>query len=91
MPVTIDEKFKKAQALLAEKKPKLNTTQKLLFYGYFKQATVGKNSSPAPKKSALAASYKWNAWSKVSSLSQDEAKAKFVEMANTVLPAGSKL
>jgi acyl-CoA-binding protein len=88
---TTDEQFKKAQALLAEKKPKLDTKNKLLLYGYFKQSTVGPNKAPQPKKSDLTASYKWNAWKKVSELSQDEAKAKFVAVAKTLLPGDSKL
>jgi diazepam-binding inhibitor (GABA receptor modulator, acyl-CoA-binding protein) len=88
---SIDEEFKKVQQLLAVAKPKLNTTQKLLFYGFFKQATVGKNNTPQPKKSDLSGTYKWNAWKKVESLSQDEAKKKFIELAKTFLPSNSKL
>jgi diazepam-binding inhibitor (GABA receptor modulator, acyl-CoA-binding protein) len=89
--MSIDDQFKKVQQLLAEAKPKLNTTQKLLFYGYYKQATIGKNTTPQPKRSDLSGTYKWNAWKKVESLSQDEAKNKFIELAKTFLPRNAKL
>lgn len=82
---TPDEKFKQAQALLNEKKPKLDTKQKLLLYGYFKQATVGKNTTPQPKRGNLAASYKWDAWKKVGDITQDEAKLKFAELAKSLV------
>lgn len=83
--MSVDDKFKAAQRQLEERKPKLNNNQKLEFYGVFKQATVGKNTTPQPKKSDLKAYYKWTAWNKVSGLTQDQAKEKFVELANKVL------
>lgn len=89
--MSVDSQFKRAQELLAEKKPKLDTKTKLLFYGYFKQATHGKNTAAQPAKGNLAATYKWNAWTKCGDMSQDEAKKKFVEVARSVLPKESKL
>ncbi|GAA5862349.1 hypothetical protein JCM3774_002487 [Rhodotorula dairenensis] len=52
---------------------------KLLFYGLYKQATVGDNNTPKPGMMDFTGKYKWSAWDKQKGVSADEAKSKYVE------------
>ncbi|GAA6014115.1 hypothetical protein JCM11491_004109 [Sporobolomyces phaffii] len=51
----------------------------LAFYGLFKQANVGDNTTSKPGMMDFAGKYKWTAWEKNKGLSQEEAKSKYVE------------
>ncbi|POY76373.1 hypothetical protein BMF94_0570 [Rhodotorula taiwanensis] len=51
----------------------------LQFYGLFKQATVGDNTTPKPGMMDFTGKYKWTAWDKQKGVSADEAKSKYVE------------
>jgi len=51
----------------------------LNFYAFYKQATVGPCREAKPYAWDVKGRYKWDAWQKVSSLSSDEAKMKYVE------------
>ncbi|GAA5988745.1 hypothetical protein JCM10908_006153 [Rhodotorula pacifica] len=75
--------FDKAVKLIGEL-PKDGPVQpsqddKLLFYGLFKQATVGDNNTPKPGMMDFTGKYKWAAWDKQKGVSADEAKSKYVE------------
>ncbi|XP_043866326.1 acyl-CoA-binding protein homolog [Drosophila mojavensis] len=50
----------------------------LEFYGLYKQATVGDNTTPEPGALDVKAKAKWNAWTKNKGMSQDAAKAAYV-------------
>ncbi|BGP57624.1 acyl-CoA-binding protein (ACBP)/diazepam binding inhibitor (DBI)/endozepine (EP) [Rhodotorula sphaerocarpa] len=50
-----------------------------VFYGLYKQATVGDNNTPKPGMMDFTGKYKWSAWDKQKGVSQDEAKSKYVE------------
>ncbi|GAA5910213.1 hypothetical protein JCM6882_001775 [Rhodosporidiobolus microsporus] len=56
-----------------------STDDKLTFYGYFKIATVGDNTTAKPGITDFSGRAKWNAWNKVNGTSPDEAKSKYVE------------
>lgn len=51
----------------------------LELYGLFKQATKGDNTTSAPWAVQFEAKAKWNAWESRKGMSQEEAKAKYVE------------
>ncbi|GAA6033174.1 hypothetical protein JCM8097_002982 [Rhodosporidiobolus ruineniae] len=51
---------------------------KLLFYGLFKQATVGDNTTAKPGMMDFTGKYKWAAWDKQKGVSTDEAKSQYV-------------
>ena len=66
----------KASLLRSNKTLKLNTTQKLKFYGLFKVATTGKYSEENKLKAGFfdfETKYKNEAWEKCSIYSQEEA------------------
>ncbi|GAA6010836.1 hypothetical protein JCM10207_003951 [Rhodosporidiobolus poonsookiae] len=51
---------------------------KLKFYGLFKQATVGDNTTTRPGMMDFAGKYKWDAWTKEKGLSTEDAKSQYV-------------
>ncbi|CBZ56239.1 Diazepam binding inhibitor, splice form 1b,related [Neospora caninum Liverpool] len=67
----------------------LNPTndQKLEFYKYYKQATVGDCNEPAPGLFAFEAKLKHGAWMSVKGMSKDEAMKKYVEALDRIQPA----
>ncbi|KEP61102.1 UNVERIFIED_CONTAM: acyl-coa-binding protein [Hammondia hammondi] len=62
------------------------TEQKLEFYKYYKQATVGDCNEPAPGFLAFEAKSKHSAWMSVKGMSQEEAKKKYVEALDKMQP-----
>jgi len=58
---------------------------KLKFYGYFKQATVGKNTKEAPSVVDVTNRAKWDAWNKLGDMSKEEAMKKYVEEFNKLI------
>ncbi|GAA6061562.1 hypothetical protein JCM10212_001094 [Sporobolomyces blumeae] len=82
MPYTASQ-FEKAVEIIGSL-PKDGPVQpsqddKLAFYGLYKQATVGDNTTPKPGMMDFTGKYKWSAWDKNKGLSQDDAKSKYVE------------
>jgi len=78
-----DSEFLAATAYVSgplSKSLKLNNEQKLLFYGFFKQAKFGSCTEREPSRLDMQAHAKWDAWSKVKDLSRDEAKQGYVEL-----------
>ncbi|KZT52935.1 acyl-CoA-binding protein [Calocera cornea HHB12733] len=60
---------------------KLSTDDKLKFYGLFKQANEGPVTTAKPTGMfAFEAKAKWEAWSKVKDLSQEQAKEEYVAL-----------
>lgn len=60
-------------------------TPPLQFYGLFKQAENGDNTTTRPGMMDFVGKAKWDAWTKHKGLSQDEAKDKYVQHFVTVL------
>ncbi|VDN04198.1 unnamed protein product [Thelazia callipaeda] len=68
----------------------LTNDQKLMFYSLYKQAIMGKNTSPKPNFLNFVEKSKWEAWTKLSDMSSDEAKLKYVEAVKEMIEAMSK-
>lgn len=64
----------------------LDNTQKLGFYGLYKQATEGDNSAAQPWAVQMEARAKWDAWESRKGMSQDDAKAAYVEELTKAAP-----
>ena len=54
-------------------------------YGLYKQATVGDVNTGRPAILFWKAQAKWDAWNAKKGISPDDAKAKYVEFANTMI------
>jgi Delta3-Delta2-enoyl-CoA isomerase len=67
---------------------------KLKIYALFKQATIGKCNTPKPSMVDFVNRAKWNAWSELSNLSQDEAEKQYIsivsELAQKEAPVQTK-
>lgn len=57
----------------------LDNATKLKFYGLFKQATEGDNTSSQPWAVQLEARAKWDAWTSNKGLAQADAKKAYVD------------
>jgi diazepam-binding inhibitor (GABA receptor modulating acyl-CoA-binding protein) len=57
----------------------------LELYGLYKQATVGDNNESAPWAVQVAAKAKYDAWMGNKGMSQDDAKAKYVKVAEALI------
>ncbi|KAL8432834.1 hypothetical protein ACSSS7_004334 [Eimeria intestinalis] len=56
-----------------------DTAQKLRFYGLYKQATEGDNSSAEPSFYQLEAKQKWKAWDELKGMSKETAQEEYVK------------
>lgn len=75
-----------ADSIKAEGKNLNLTNDELLeLYGYYKQATVGDNTTAAPWAVQFEAKAKWEAWTSRKGLSKADAEAKYIEVANKLL------
>jgi diazepam-binding inhibitor (GABA receptor modulating acyl-CoA-binding protein) len=66
-----------------------STSDKLLLYGLFKQATVGDNTRPAPWRWQLTEYAKWHAWSSQHGSAKADAKLAYVRAVQSLLPPAS--
>jgi len=64
---------------------KLADDKKLEVYALFKQATVGDVNTERPGMLDFKGKAKWDAWNSKKGLSQDDAKAQYVELVNGLL------
>ncbi|BGP26929.1 acyl-CoA-binding protein, ACBP [Rhodotorula toruloides] len=75
--------FEKAVALIRDLPKdgpvKPSQDDQLLFYGLYKQATVGDNDTAKPGMLDFTGKYKWEAWNKQKGVSSEDAKSKYVE------------
>jgi len=53
--------------------------EKVLCYGYYKQATLGDNNTPAPWMINLKERTKWNMWNENKSMSKERAKELYIK------------
>ena len=65
---------------------KLSSEQKLQFYAYFKQATLGPCDKPQPGLFELVERAKWKAWKALGRMSKDEAVAQHVKLLHAIAP-----
>jgi diazepam-binding inhibitor (GABA receptor modulating acyl-CoA-binding protein) len=62
----------------------LTTENKLDFYKYYKQATMGDCNIPQPWSINLEAAAKWKAWDSVKGMSAEEAMKNYIELYNII-------
>ncbi|OWZ24476.1 Protein ACBP-1 [Phytophthora megakarya] len=68
-----------AAAAAAKTFTKPNTNEeKLALYAYYKQATVGDNTTPAPGMFDLKGKAKWNAWNEKKGVSTEDAMKAYI-------------
>ncbi|CDR97863.1 acyl CoA binding protein, putative [Babesia bigemina] len=60
---------------------------KLSFYKYFKQATIGDCNIAKPGFFQLQQKYKWEAWDSVRGMAQEAAKAAYVALLDKLCPS----
>jgi len=64
---------------------------KLQIYALFKQATTGKCNAKKPSALNFVAKAKWDAWSKLGDMSQDDAQKTYIDLINSLAgPAGGE-
>ncbi|KAI9335128.1 acyl-CoA-binding protein [Obelidium mucronatum] len=56
-----------------------NNDELLKLYGYFKQGTVGDNTTDRPGMFDLQGKAKWDAWTANKGLSKEDAQAKYIQ------------
>jgi diazepam-binding inhibitor (GABA receptor modulating acyl-CoA-binding protein) len=79
---TLDEQFNAAVEYVRQTPtttPISNDT-KLLYYAYFKQATMGDVSTNQPSVFWFKERAKWDAWNALKGTSQDQAKSQYIRM-----------
>eukprot|EP01027_Heterolobosea_sp_BB2_P001215 GEZU01001854.1.p2 GENE.GEZU01001854.1~~GEZU01001854.1.p2 ORF type:complete len:108 (-),score=46.50 GEZU01001854.1:126-449(-) len=67
-------------------KPELSQDQKLAFYAYYKQATIGKCNTERPGMFDFVGKAKWDAWNKLGDMSKEEAMQKYIDLLNDLAP-----
>ncbi|KAG8916594.1 hypothetical protein FRC00_014642 [Tulasnella sp. 408] len=76
-------KFEKAvkivQGLPQDGPVQPSNEEKLKFYAYYKQATVGDVNTPRPGMLDFTGKAKWDAWNEVKGTSKEDAENKYVE------------
>ncbi|XP_051465848.1 enoyl-CoA delta isomerase 2 isoform X2 [Apus apus] len=81
--------FEKAQEQLKLLKKDPGNETKLKLYALFKQATEGPCNSPKPGMLDFVKKAKWDAWNSLGSLSQDNARQKYIELVSSLVSAES--
>uniref|UniRef100_A0A3B0N2H7 Acyl-coa-binding protein, putative n=1 Tax=Theileria annulata TaxID=5874 RepID=A0A3B0N2H7_THEAN len=82
-----DESFDSAVKYVAETTTmKATDEQKLLFYKYFKQATVGDCNTSKPGFMDFKGKAKWESWNSAKGMSKEEAKRSYVELLTQLEP-----
>ena len=79
----LEEDFQKAVDEVSNKINKTMSNDELKeIYALFKQGTVGDINTTRPGMLDLKGKAKWDAWNSKKGMSQDEAKQKYIEVAN---------
>ncbi|GAU90082.1 hypothetical protein RvY_02554-1 [Ramazzottius varieornatus] len=79
------ESFEDAKEKLNTLKEDPGPTVKLKLYGLFKQATTGECNVAKPGMLDMVGKAKWSAWKELGSMSQDDAKQKYIDTVNELL------
>merc|ERR1711929_11291 len=83
---TMEAKFEEAVDTMNNKVNKTLSNEELLdLYKFYKQATVGDVNVDRPGMLDFKGKAKWDAWNGKKGMSQDDAKAKYVEYANEMV------
>ncbi|KAG3121489.1 hypothetical protein PI124_g175 [Phytophthora idaei] len=70
--------FEAAAALVKTFTKNPTNDEKLALYAYYKQATVGDNTTPAPGMFDLTGKAKWNAWNAKKGVSTEDAMKAYI-------------
>lgn len=82
----LDQQFEQAQADVKTLSSKPSNDDMLTLYALFKQGTVGDSSKgKKPGRFDLVGKAKYDAWSKVSGTSQDDAKTRYIAEVDRLL------
>ena len=84
MAKSLDIEFEKAFQLLSELKETIAPDIMLKLYAYYKQATSGDIFS-INGESDVRDAFKFNAWTQLNGMSQEEAKQEYVNLAKQIL------
>merc|ERR1712215_511200 len=83
--MSVDEEFNTSAEEVKNKINKTLSDEELKeVYALFKQATMGDINTERPGMMDFKGKAKWDAWSSKKGMSQDEAKQKYIEFANTM-------
>ena len=83
----IDDRFILADNYIQTNHSKFSKQDLLIFYAYFKQATVGKCDVAKPGIFRIQERAKWDAWNNLQDLDQDSAKASYIQHLSELQPA----
>lgn len=89
MDNNLEQEFNKAFDLLSELKEVIAPDIMLKLYAYYKQATTGDIFS-FEGESDVRNGFKFNAWTQLSGMSQEDAKREYIELAKQVLKSNFK-
>jgi len=84
MGAKLDTKFTKAFSQLSDLEESLAPDIMLKLYAYYKQAVSGDTFSYDGETDVRDA-FKFNAWTQLNGMSQDDAKKEYIKLANSVL------
>lgn len=76
--------FEEAAEAVKKLSSKPSNEDMLYLYGLYKQATVGDVNTERPGMLQMEGKAKWDAWEKNKGMSNDDAKAKYVEKAEAL-------
>eukprot|EP00884_Botryococcus_braunii_P018048 jgi/Botrbrau1/4927/Bobra.0122s0009.1 len=81
MTETLEERFRKAVYLM-KYGPRLDfdDSVKLLFYSYYKQATIGDVEGEEPGLFKTEAKAKWNAWRDLQGMAREQAMQEYITL-----------
>jgi len=86
MSEQLDNDFLEAYNRISKEAKNLAPDVMLRIYAYYKQATNGLSHQDFEQMSHdLKKAFKFNAWTQVSHLSREEAKAEYIKLANAIL------
>ncbi len=80
----LDERFEIAFEIASAMTQKLPPDVMLKFYAYYKLATKGKTYSTPSGESPLRNAFKLNAMFQLNTISEDEAKEKYIELVENI-------
>eukprot|EP01006_Ploeotia_vitrea_P039101 TRINITY_DN66311_c5_g1_i1.p1 TRINITY_DN66311_c5_g1~~TRINITY_DN66311_c5_g1_i1.p1 ORF type:complete len:297 (-),score=167.92 TRINITY_DN66311_c5_g1_i1:14-904(-) len=85
--VSMTEDFEEAASFLQRNNElNLDNEQKLRFYAFFKQATVGKCTTSRPGMFSFVERAKWDAWHALGDMSKDQAVVEYIQELDRIAP-----
>lgn len=84
MNTNLDKEFKESFNQISELQESLPPDLMLKLYAYYKQASSGDIFSFEGEQDVRNA-FKFNAWTQLNGMSQDQAKEEYINLANTIL------